>query len=107
LRGDARFDGTTFTRDARFDGTTFTGNAWFGGTTFTGDARFDGATFTGDARFDGATLNLGPDALDFSGAYVCSSDSGHVWPAGWQLNVDSHGEPKVVRAAGGKSSATS
>ena len=97
--GDAGFGRATFTGTAGFDGATFTGDAGFGRATFTGDAGFDGATFTRRARFDGATFTLGPDALDFSDAHVHSSDSAHLWPAGWQLDVDSQGEPRVVRAA--------
>lgn len=88
------------TGDAGFDGATFTGNAGFDGTTFTGQAEFDRATFTGDARFGGATFSLGPDAFDFSNTHVRSADSGHVWPAGWQLDVDGQGQHKVGRTAG-------
>jgi hypothetical protein len=83
--GDSRFSKATFSGDAQFEAATFNSIAWFDQATFSGNAQFEEASFADAARFDKATFSSGQHAVNFTNAFVRSSERDHIWPAGWQL----------------------
>lgn len=91
----AWFDHATVFGAADFHTATFSDSAGFNRATFSRTAMFDRVTFSKEAQFDEA-LFKNSRTTSFHHA-TASSQSDHVWPAGWRLQKNSDDEGHLIK----------